>query len=87
MSPHEHVNQRRSGLRVAGLALLCLTLISGCTAQFLYNRLNFLIPWYLSGQVAIMRPVKLLRVAPAIMRLSMSSMPRPSVGCDLGRIA
>ena len=53
MSPHERVNQRRSGLRVAGLALLCLTLISGCTAQFLYNRLNFLIPWYLSGQVSL----------------------------------
>jgi Family of unknown function (DUF6279) len=53
MSPHERVNQRRFGLRVGGLALLCLTLISGCTAQFLYNRLNFLIPWYLSGQVSL----------------------------------
>ncbi len=53
MSPHERVNQQRFGLRAGWLALLCLMLISGCTAQFLYNRLNFLIPWYLSGQVSL----------------------------------
>ncbi len=53
MSPHERVNQQRFGWRAGWLALLCLTLISGCTAQFLYNRLNFLIPWYLSGQVSL----------------------------------
>jgi hypothetical protein len=28
-------------------------LIGGCTAQFLYNRLNFLIPWYLGGHVTL----------------------------------
>lgn len=53
MSPRESVNQRRSALRAAWLVLLCLTLIGGCTAQFLYNRLNFLIPWYLSGHVTL----------------------------------
>ena len=53
MSPRHSVNQRRSGLRAGWLALLCLTLIGGCTAQFLYNRLNFLIPWYLGGHVTL----------------------------------
>jgi Family of unknown function (DUF6279) len=53
MSPRQSVNQRRSGLRAGWLALLCLTLIGGCTAQFLYNRLNFLIPWYLGGHVTL----------------------------------
>ncbi|HZF27232.1 MAG TPA: DUF6279 family lipoprotein [Steroidobacteraceae bacterium] len=53
MSPHEGVNQRRPGIRASWLVLLCLTLIGGCTAQFLYNRLNFLIPWYLGGHVSL----------------------------------
>jgi Family of unknown function (DUF6279) len=53
MSPHEPVNPHRLGRRTRWLALLCLALISACTAQFLYNRLNFLIPWYLSGQVSL----------------------------------
>ena len=53
MSPHQSVNQRRSAIRAGWLVLLCLTLIGGCTAQFLYNRLNFLIPWYLGGHVTL----------------------------------
>jgi hypothetical protein len=53
MSPHQGVNRRRFGLRAGVLTLLCLTLMCGCTAQFLYNRLNFLIPWYLGGHVSL----------------------------------
>ncbi|HKE45019.1 MAG TPA: DUF6279 family lipoprotein [Steroidobacteraceae bacterium] len=53
MSPHEGVNQRRAGIHAGWLTLVCLILISGCTAQFLYNRLNFLIPWYLGGHVTL----------------------------------
>src|SRR5262245_23908610 len=53
MSPHESVNPRHAGIRAGWLALLCLVLVGGCTAQFLYNRLNFLIPWYLGGHVTL----------------------------------
>ncbi len=53
MSLHQGVNRRRFGLRAGVLTLLWLTLMCGCTAQFLYNRLNFLIPWYLGGQVSL----------------------------------
>ena len=53
MSSRQGVNHGRVSLRAGALTVLCLMLIGGCTAQFLYNRLNFLIPWYLGGQVSL----------------------------------
>ena len=53
MSPPQGVNRSRMRLRIGLSILLCSTLLGGCTAQFLYNRLDGLIPWYLGGQVQL----------------------------------
>lgn len=45
----------RSILRNAAAAALAALLLSACTSGFVYNRLDWLIPWYVDGYVDITR--------------------------------
>ncbi len=40
------------------LVALCCWLISGCSSTFLYNQLDWLIPWYMGGYVDLTRDQK-----------------------------
>lgn len=44
--------------RLAVLALLLFTLVGCSSTTFLYNRLDFLIPWYMGDYVKLTRPQK-----------------------------
>ncbi len=49
--------------------LLAVTLLAGCTASFTYNRLDWLIPWYVDGYVDLNREQRRLlrqQLAPAL---------------------
>lgn len=53
MTADESVNTPRRWGRGASLLLLIGLLLSGCAAQIIYNRLNFLVPWYFGSRVSL----------------------------------
>jgi hypothetical protein len=53
MTSDKGVNTHRRWRRSGVLAVVTCLLVTGCAAQFVYNRLNFLIPWYFGTKVSL----------------------------------
>jgi len=53
MTPEQGVNTLRHWRRGALLAIVACLVVTGCAAQILYNRLNFLVPWYFGSRVSL----------------------------------
>lgn len=53
MTPEEGVNTLWRWRRGALLATVACLVVTGCAAQILYNRLNFLVPWYFGSRVSL----------------------------------
>ena len=46
------------GGRAAVMALLCAVLLAGCAVRFVYNQLDWLVPWYLEDYIELDGPQK-----------------------------
>ena len=53
MTADERVNTRRRWRSGGMLVIATCILLTGCAAQILYNRLNFLVPWYFGARVSL----------------------------------
>jgi hypothetical protein len=53
MTRDEGVNTSQRWFQAATLAFIVGLLVTGCAAQIVYNRLNFLIPWYFGSRVTL----------------------------------
>jgi len=53
MTKDEGVNTPRRWCRGARLTIVVGLLVTGCAAQIVYNRLNFLVPWYFGSRVTL----------------------------------
>lgn len=53
MTPEEGVNTSRHWRRGVLLVIAACLIVTGCAAQILYNRLNFLVPWYFGSRVSL----------------------------------
>lgn len=50
----------RKGIRGVVLGLVCALVLSGCAVRFVYNQLDWLVPWYLEDYIELEGPQKQL---------------------------